>query len=815
MPNIKRPRLQSIRPYDEMQFKLLLQRNPASRARLLDGTEVMADIEWTPKYGVAMSKTSYVHLSVLGGAEGSIWMCDCEDMADARNLFAACHTQQPNHQEMRPSSVLHESQTCIHLRALRDLGDSNRQVIMERGPVSVVREDPLVLSLTIGPKERAIISTRASKKEFECRGCRYNKHACTHVTMLKDYITENRLWDEHPFSAYAPPSSEQRLVGEEEEMGMPSTMPKHTPVSSHRITLDHLCPAAQERVQGLRRHPSQCIPPKNGNCERCGASWGDTLTLVEGNATLYGQWKSFPVKVYGRVCGGGRCGAIKSYDGHDDGIFAYTTKSMFLHEVMFSYIHSFTSTRMPYTAYHSSLSRQYEMVRGAAGAGAEAQTGLGLCSKATLTKSIQAFMSLLDIDYTSCFQCPRCDEIAWRERVIICDGHVLGCSRDLTPRVRLPLREGHGTGLAAASLAYISGTKHAQTTRSLIQAFSKGEDVPKRKLIASAIKTGAEGLVEALRFIVEQDETTINLCKPFLEDVATTYPISCLIPHQLIVPGVLQNVLDRKGEMTMEDRQAFLQWPAFSRMTSTWQVIPPELQPMLRRMVELAMLPRMCTADIHRCTFDASIGPSSDEAMTVFPNHPRGRCLRHYDTRSGASDNTAEAFVCTKNAPKRNRKFTPGLFAMFCPHGICLGFKALTEFESVRTLFEILVERFPEMPGVIVYDNACALSKYALTREPLLFSNVRFLIDRLHQGNHVGCHGGFCMRKQNPRMPLGGGLTLNELNSQAAEQCNAKMELIAASARTMGMNNFVEYTKLFLAIINKDVLKKHASPQRI
>ena len=116
----------------------------------------------------------------------------------------------------------------------------------------------------------------------------------------------------------------------------------------------------------------------------------------------------------------------------------------------------------------------------------------------------------------------------------------------------------------------------------------------------------------------------------------------------------------------------------------------------------------------------------------------------------------------------------PGLFTMFCRHGICLGFQVMDSAESPRTVFDILVRRFPKIPSLIIYDNACKLHLFALKREPARFQQTRFMVDRLHyRKGHVGCTLGYSMDSysSNPY--------IKSINSQANEQANAALRRLA------------------------------------
>ena len=55
---------------------------------------------------------------------------------------------------------------------------------------------------------------------------------------------------------------------------------------------------------------------------------------------------------------------------------------------------------------------------------------------------------------------------------------------------------------------------------------------------------------------------------------------------------------------------------------------------------------------------------------------------------------------------------------MFCPHGVCLGFQLMNAVESPRTAYNILLQRFPRMPKLLIYDNACVTNLGVIWLDP-------------------------------------------------------------------------------------------------
>lgn len=110
------------------------------------------------------------------------------------------------------------------------------------------------------------------------------------------------------------------------------------------------------------------------------------------------------------------------------------------------------------------------------------------------------------------------------------------------------------------------------------------------------------------------------------------------------------------------------------------------------------------------------------------------------------------------------------------------------------------MRRFPNIPPLIIYDNACSLHLYALKREPKRFMNVRFMVDRMHRKNHV-CTEGYSMDNyvKDP--------DIKNFNSQACEQANSQLRRLRTQLAYMTPENAKFHVKLFLAMRNKDKMK--------
>jgi hypothetical protein len=119
----------------------------------------------------------------------------------------------------------------------------------------------------------------------------------------------------------------------------------------------------------------------------------------------------------------------------------------------------------------------------------------------------------------------------------------------------------------------------------------------------------------------------------------------------------------------------------------------------------------------------------------------------------------------------------------------------MKNIESPETIFSALFHRRKTAPRVVVYDDACQLSTYALTRQPQFFANCRFFCDRFHRADHVGCGDGFDIRL----FPV-----YNALNTEAGEQGWSKVNFVVTPAQFMTPIHFMHYVLCFLAGYNAD-----------
>jgi hypothetical protein len=94
--------------------------------------------------------------------------------------------------------------------------------------------------------------------------------------------------------------------------------------------------------------------------------------------------------------------------------------------------------------------------------------------------------------------------------------------------------------------------------------------------------------------------------------------------------------------------------------------------------------------------------PEDLEPNTAFMPY-RQHVRRHVDycfdgagAKAAAEDKQRDEEKCTKKKHKRHYDMTPGALLMFCPHGVCMGFKLMTDYEGPSVVFDMIYHRFTE-----------------------------------------------------------------------------------------------------------------------
>ncbi|XP_074650783.1 uncharacterized protein LOC141905706 [Tubulanus polymorphus] len=391
-------------------------------------------------------------------------------------------------------------------------------------------------------------------------------------------------------------------------------------------------------------------------------------------------------------------------------------------------------------------------------------------------------MHLLDFDWAREFQCVQCGK---HPQVIVCDGVDLGFRKDFLKSIQLMNFHNAGTR--------ISGTHHKDRVfvpdnkaRKLLSQYAWGPKVSSKTHVKprSPLPLTPEEKQDLILRISKYEHLN-----PLKNKVSASNSLNCKSSETKFLQAISANGPACAFLQTNDlDRVIDILDHALSEITETFDSKNSEIYnqllidaPILIEFIsqslsdgnlhndyidlirELLKKIRTC----FKCNKDHIYTPAPYEnlfkSLSFFPSLPK-----HHSDAAYVMDDKKDNDMCRDDAcnkmSKRHRVLTPGIFTVFCPHGICYGFQAMESHESPRFPFSIFKTRFPRPPSMIVYDNACKLHQYALNREPEFFKNTIFCVDRMHWVNHTGCCAGYKLDTYCSNVDL------SNINSQVNEQ---------------------------------------------
>ncbi|KZP10585.1 hypothetical protein FIBSPDRAFT_757998 [Athelia psychrophila] len=149
------------------------------------------------------------------------------------------------------------------------------------------------------------------------------------------------------------------------------------------------------------------------------------------------------------------------------------------------------------------------------------------------------------------------------------------------------------------------------------------------------------------------------------------------------------------------------------------------------------------------------------------------------------------------------QRLTGGIMCGWCTHSVCYGFHCIPRGEGRNDVFSAILTRWPQAPKTVVYDFACALGPYCMTREPDFFADTLFVIDAFHAKGHTRCAPAAFLTSYANTDPR-----LARINSSAAECGNGGLSRIRKSVSYMSQDRAIIYTKVFISIWNRLVIRK-------
>ncbi|TFK64730.1 hypothetical protein BDN72DRAFT_825241 [Pluteus cervinus] len=182
-------------------------------------------------------------------------------------------------------------------------------------------------------------------------------------------------------------------------------------------------------------------------------------------------------------------------------------------------------------------------------------------------------------------------------------------------------------------------------------------------------------------------------------------------------------------------------------------------------------------------------------------NRPKYPSLKH-DTRPELGDDRGGK--CSKFYNQYGKqRLTGGIMGVWCTHSICYGFHFIPVGEGRNDVFSAIYTRWPTAPKRIIYDFACALSPYSLTREADFFADTSFNIDTFHAKGHTKCSPAAFLKTYSEVDPRA-----IHINSSAAECGNSGISRIRKAVSYMTQERAIVYTRVFLSYWNRQRIRK-------
>lgn len=527
------------------------------------------------------------------------------------------------------------------------------------------------------------------------------------------------------------------------------------------------------------------IPTDNSSCQNCGVSSNEeNLVALKEMSWIVTRYGFREAQCYHKCCS--LCGNLLPYDGLDDCLL---NMGRFLvhYEVLRDYMFQFFHSRSTLSAFYKTMSCHHE------DAGNQNFTTSFMYSH--FRWSWYCFMRLLDIDYSGAFVCkaPSCGK---QPKILLFDGTSLAFQRASLPVV-------FGSDVDNDEPVFKIKSRYNdrmlipdKTTRSYLRSFAKSEyGISREELVVLRQKVIDVSpcllplLPDAEIHEMEDERFTCNPeFKEFLILLSCDSPL-CATFHFSnlhLIAEILKLSPDSELPSSLLN-QLQQNIPIFFEIFTKIGYIPKSFFPILdiiQKCVEATF-----TGDVQ----SSQVSDQESLPLACYPSMPAVCKRGRYE-----ADCRKPVGSCKKTGA-RHPSLLPGIFTVFCPHGVCYGFEVMVTAESPNVPFTFLKTRFEQPPEIVIYDNACNLFQYALNRDPAYFKETRFLIDSLHWPNHKKCAAGYEARSY-PK--------LRGINTQIVEQSNAKIRKLKSSLSYMKPENFIDTLKLFLWYSNEQMNKK-------
>ncbi|XP_065192373.1 uncharacterized protein LOC135823439 isoform X2 [Sycon ciliatum] len=451
---------------------------------------------------------------------------------------------------------------------------------------------------------------------------------------------------------------------------------------------------------GRSKRPFLLVPSLGGSCAN-GFSWSESDPVQQGwlvsNCRLVtiGAVLQFGYNdkreqqkcaVYFTQCTG-PCACRKTYDGQVDGYLNVNNKYAVDYELLMLQLHLFLEGRSPLATTHRAISLNHSHLSGSC-----------VVPYYVLRRAWDTFLRLLDIDWQGLFFCPICKSEPKR---IVCDGTALGFRQDLLRARSEPAATQQRVGTTHADRVFI----YKPAARKLLLQYSGVHPQQKRRRpgtppvplgkdeffqLCALLLMEVNGLpVRQLLLDSHGPESTEFLCpsyiQEFVEGISRNGPITGFVQ---VVDGEVIPLLEditkglpiRSTEFAHKFRLVQENCPAVSQLLASMpgNSLDLNVAAVVKQVLDfmkksIPVVP--CSVPFPPATEEPDI-PGQQGTTAFFPNLPRHHGASTYGIDKQRSPRSCSAHVdsCNKHY-SGHPTLTPGVFTLYCPHGICYGFE--------------------------------------------------------------------------------------------------------------------------------------------
>lgn len=547
------------------------------------------------------------------------------------------------------------------------------------------------------------------------------------------------------------------------------------------------------QLKNIKRNVSE-LTPEDTVCRHCGNEL-ESADPIENGWVAY---ESVPIitntdisyaKAYYRPCT--FCDSISFFEGQSICLLN-CGRYLVGYDVLLRYMHGFLHGRSPLHTFYERFCDLHINYRNSA--------IRDVFSYQHLRHAWLHFLSLLDIDFTDGFLCPECggDDGA-APSMLICDGTSLSFQRRMWQWDDLkdePVKQLNRSSFHEK--IFIPDFN----TRKLLHRLAAGGQYIRGKTVKPLDKKEKEKLFKDIKEAslplsnllteIECDPGSIAAYRKLLLSLASPSPVCSYVHPTTEVQDLLSEIFKeidvRKNPILVEKIHKLI--PIIFDVLEN-KSIAGSLKLLLKEMWNIAIDPF-----VDSIPDQESEEEIKNEEMAFFPSLPKIRNRGVFDQDKRNTRNNRKLETCSKTY-RGHPSLLPGIFTIFCPHGVCYGFQVMQTNESPDVPFTIFRTRFKTAPKYIIYDNACKLHSYCISRDPQFFKDTEFYVDRLHWENHTSCSYGYNLSLY-PQF--------NSINSQLSEQSNAGLKRIKDQLSYMTANNFLSHCTFYLWNKNMDKL---------